>query len=299
MTWYIVDVNSLQPHIGGLGHMFYLHLTPHIIGMIFNIETLYTPFVTASDEKHMAPKSQYKRSVIWDKVLQFERDQKRYEDLEKEKNYKKVQLPHKKPFTSYTYEELENFFATLNRKEKIIFTVGNSNRILPGELQKWCVTGKIQPNIYKDIITSLRHKCIYKSNIVSGLIVVHIRRGDVVRLPLEYYKHQLDLVLGNCENHVNCEIIILSLGTVKQMTEIREYFQKHFSKFVGQMKFQLNTDAIESFQMMMNADVLIGGYSSFPKVAGLYSDGKKYFLPFEETKGAELPLYDPCWINAC
>ncbi len=296
MTWYIA--NKITHGYHGLGHMFYMHLTPYIIALIFDLEHLSTPFITGSDERHDGRSRNFlsaqKRisTTNWENFFNFGKGEELLSHLG---DCKKITLPLKKPFLSYGLPELRKFFDKYDRNENLIFLVQNSNRILPGEFQSWCMTDEVPRNLYARFIMNLREKCIYKSKIISGLLVVHIRRGDAPRLPLDYYKRVLDMVLMDAKVF---KIVILSLGTSAQMAAIKTYFQKHFiEKKDILVSFQLNIDAIDSFRIMMDAEILIGGYSSFPKVAGLYSDGKKYFVPFTLTNGGEIPSYDSNWTN--
>jgi hypothetical protein len=118
---------------------------------------------------------------------------------------------------------------------------------------------------------------------------MHIRRGDSVKEPLQFYQSNLDKVLK--DNPGITDITILSLGTSKQMSEIEDRFSSY------NVKYLLNCDDHLSFKTMMNADFLIGGHSSFPKIAALYNPyGKKYFRPLGgATRCAEMPVGDPLW----
>ena len=124
---------------------------------------------------------------------------------------------------------------------------------------------------------------------------MHIRRGDASRTPLSYYKrilHELDEeILKN-----KGKLVILSLGTAKQMQQIKNYF----SYLNYDVDYKLNYDTIKTFKLMMDCEILICGESTFPKVAGLYSDNKKYYLPLikgnKNLLGKHVECYGINWI---
>lgn len=262
--------------LGGLGHMFYLYITSYMIGLIYNIEHVYFPFKTAGTAKHQNASSAEK--LDWDNFINFKQDEKHHLELK----CKRIYLPFLQPFQSYTLVQLNNFFNKYNRKEDILFLIGNCNRILPGEFYKWCTNNLINTDLYNQLVRLLRYKCVYKTNIKKGLLVIQIRRGDVVREPFEYYKDLLNFV--SIHNDIK-KIVIISLGTNEQMLEIQRFFTEYKN-----IEYLLNHDTINSFKLMMDAEFLIGGESSFPKIAGLYSDNHKYVLPLSPLNCKEIPL---------
>ncbi len=260
--------------LGGLGHMFYLYVTSIIIALIFDLEHVYFPFHTAGTTKHQKEFSPEK--LNWESLLNFEKNEKHISELIQSK---RCYLPFKKQFGNVELKELEEFFSKHDRNEDIVFLVGNSNRINIGDFYSWCRNKLVDKTLYNQFIKLLRSNCVYKANPVPGSIVIHIRRGDVMlnREPLEYFRSALEKILLDTEMK-NPKITILSLGTRSEMDEIKNYF----SDFNG-IEYKLNSNTIESFKLMMDAEILLGGKSSFPKVAGLYSDNKKYILPFAST----------------
>ncbi len=282
--WFITtDLDHCVAHggLGGLGHMFYLYVTSYIIALIFDIEHVYFPFRTQGTSKHKTEISS--ETLNWESLLNFKNNEKHISELIQTT---RCYLPFKKQFGTFELKELEEFFSKHDRNEDIVFLVGNSNRIYLGDFYTWCTNEYVDKNLYNQLIKLLRSNCVYKANPAPGSIVVHIRRGDVLsaRESLEYFRSTLEKILPKMKIGLIPKITILSLGKRTEMDEIKNYF----SDF-NNIEYKLNSNTLGSFKLMMDAEILIGGKSSFPKVAGLYSDNIKYVLPFPSTKGKEIP----------
>lgn len=300
IMWYITtDVKSCIENggLGGLGHMYYNYITSYIIGIIFDIEHVYYPFEAAGTTKHQMQTSE--EVLDWDSFLGWKKGETFYKDV---KNCKIVNLPLIKPFSTYTLQQLKNFFSKYNKNDRILFMIKNTNRVYVNEFYQWCEKNLVDKTLYDKLLQTIREKCIYKSNIEKGLITIHIRRGDNYKSPnktsLNYYKKILESEILN--KPFEGRFVILSLGTQKQMDQIKEYFKFLDEKY--EVEYKLNYDTVKSFKLMMDCETLICGESTFAKVAGLYSDNKKYYLPLlvrnNNLLGREKEIYgDPTkWI---
>jgi hypothetical protein len=294
--WYITtDLKHCENTggLGGLGHVFYDVLTGYIIGKLFNIEHVHYPLKTASTAKHK--KSESSEKLEWEEFFNLGKDEKLWSNIPE--NYKKIYIPFIQPFHSYAYYALKDYFQHFNRSDDILFLVGGSSRVFLNELYFWCKNGIVDSSIYDNLLLELKNKCTYKPTLKKGEIVFHIRRGDIEIQPLSYSKNILTQIL----KHKSIDKIhIISLGTEKQMDEIKTEFQQFHCHFY------LNTATLESFKLMMDADILVTGQSSFSKLAGFYSDNLKITLPFNEPclsfkhdfQGSELEKYGDNWVMA-
>jgi hypothetical protein len=146
-------------------------------------------------------------------------------------------------------------------------------------------------HVPREALPSLKQK--YRANkpptrrVESLIVGVHIRRGEV------HQGHHL---------WTDSSAIARSLGTVKRLLDARSFqyrvmvfSQGHpqdFSEFTALgADLQLDTDPIDAMRVLVDANILITGKSSFALVAGLLSDGiifTEFGVPFRPDSWLQL-----------
>lgn len=145
---------------------------------------------------------------------------------------------------------------------------------------------------YEAIAPELRDKYYFgaaPSQNPQPVVAVHIRRGDVSEIqsrethftpngPIRASLAKSLAVLRSA--NINPIVQVFSQGKPEDFVEFLEFSPQ----------FHLNRPAIETFRLMVEADVLLMARSAFSYVAALLSDGIKLYDPFQEA-----PL--PSWIT--
>lgn len=185
-------------------------------------------------------------------------------------------------------EYIENIFAASdNNKHEVIYCFQKAFRVMPYQIHRWGKEGKVDPNIYYNVLKKLRtkyhskkhpeKKSYFDSDSIN--IAVHVRRDDASVengrfLPLKFYEgviQQLDQIFKN-DAH---EFHIYSSGSDHDMAELINTFKGMSSR----IKFHLNESAMEAVHHMVIADVLVVGHSSFSHWSGFLSQNVKLYHP--------------------
>ncbi len=261
--------------IGGFGHVFYDILTSYIISKMFNnVEYVHTDIVSLGDIHHKGIKTGYKDdSYNWETFLQFGKNELRMNDIEN-LNLHKYEIHICTPFKSMDLEALTKIIAS---RENTLFLLKNNNRIYLNEIYY------LKRNIYDNIFFSLKEKARHLKKITNSTtkkeidIVMHIRRGDWDWQPLDYNINMINII-KTIYDKKDYKITVLSLGNEKQMNEIKNKLSLLDSNIV----FNFNTDVFETFSLIYNADIVIGGHSNFPKIITMFSDNIFIYLPYKD-----------------
>lgn len=186
------------------------------------------------------------------------------------------------------WEYFEKVFADFKENDDaVIYCFQRAIRVMLYQVHSWGKEGKIDRNIYHNVIHKLRKKyykkehsykkCYFNTDLIN--IAIHIRREDATVenqrfLPTAFYANiikQLSRILEDREY----EFHIYSYGSTQQMDEIIAIFQ-NLSKRV---KFHLNQPAMQDIHHMIVSDILVTGHSSFSDWAGFLSQNIKLYHP--------------------
>jgi len=111
-------------------------------------------------------------------------------------------------------------------------------------------------------------------------IVIHIRRGDVSPerhphwyLPDSFYERLILNIVNFTKDKVTITIVTQGEFVVNMSSALEKYFCDGTVKVFTTSEPWINNCEIETFGLMLNADVLIGGLSSFSILASLIKKG--------------------------
>ena len=74
------------------------------------------------------------------------------------------------------------------------------------------------------------------------------------------------------------EINIYSLGNKNQLEEIKNELKCLDNNIIC----HFNTDVFSTFKDIYNADIIVGGYSNFPKIITMFSNNILIYLPYND-----------------
>ena len=186
------------------------------------------------------------------------------------------------------WEYFEKVFANYRENDdEVIYCFQKAVRVMLYQVHIWGKEGKIDSQIYHNVIDKLRKKyyqkrhpykkCYFDPDLIN--IAIHIRREDATVenqrfLPTSFYTNiieQLNKILEGCEYKFH----IYSYGSEQEMNEIVEIVQ-NLSK---QVQFHLNEPAMQDIHHMAVADILVTSHSSFSDWAGFLSNNIKLYHP--------------------
>ena len=111
-------------------------------------------------------------------------------------------------------------------------------------------------------------------------IVIHVRRGDVSPerhphwyLPDSFYERLILTIVSFAKVKVSITIVTQGEFLVNKSCTLEKYFRDETVKVLTTSEAWINNCEIESFGLMLNADVVIGGLSSFSILASLIKKG--------------------------
>lgn len=186
------------------------------------------------------------------------------------------------------FEVIEHFFLNNQYQQNdMIYCFHKAVRVMLYQVHTWGKEGKIDSNIYHNVIQNLRNKYHTKPHYAKKSyfepevynIAIHIRRDDATInnnrfLSLDFYQN-IFRQIQEVFKYENYEFHIYSSGKTKEMNQIRETF----SQLTKQVKFHLNESAMEAIHHMAIADILVTGHSSFSDWAGFLSHNVKLYHP--------------------
>jgi hypothetical protein len=171
-----------------------------------------------------------------------------------------------------------------NYKNDVIFQIKH-NRFPIIYLYDCEIQKKIKSGVTKNILDKLKN--IYfakhiKQKKIKKIVNVYIRRGDLHQIGNKQNRYDNNFEFSifkytykKLEKTNNYIFNIISAGNINEMNEIK----KKYSIF-NNLNFHINKEQDIVFDLMVNSDILIFNYSTFPFTAGLYCDGiiikKKY-----------------------
>lgn len=186
------------------------------------------------------------------------------------------------------WEYFEKVFADLEEDNReVIYCFQKAVRVMLYQVNIWGKEGRIDDQIYHNVIRKLREKyykkdhpykkCYFNPKFVN--IAIHIRREDASienqrLLPMSFYINIINQLTKALEGY-EYEFHIYSYGSNREMNEIVESF-RDLSKRV---KFHLNKPAMEDIHHMIVSDILVTGHSSFSDWAGFLSKNIKLYHP--------------------
>jgi len=249
--------------IGGFGHVFYDVLTAMFIAELCDIEYVHSPITTLGVQHHIGSNPGYTDdSVSWDTFLGF--------NIQSLPDLPKIKINFCDPFMSMDIDYVKNII--LQQTKDVLFVQCNNCRIYPNEMYNY------DQDVYLNVINKLRDQTYYlkhKTNTVN--IAMHIRRGDWTSQPLDYNVNIIH-ILQSIDSNVDYNLNIYSLGTDEQLNEIRDILTPLSDRII----FHFNTDIYDTFKEILNADLVIGGHSNFPKIISLFNNNPIVFLPYHD-----------------
>lgn len=238
----------------GIGHQLANWIAGYWFARQFGLKFAHSPF----------------SSSTWEHFLGFGYNEPTIETLIK-KGYHKVTIP---------------LFKETNEKEvdtikDIIRSYANGKVVFVAEQDQYY---KAQFGVMKEIKSKFYNaparkndKLVYKSDYCN--VAVHVRRGDIVTegsnkihnksLRFQgnsYFEEVLSNTLKNIKSSKPIAVYLFSQGSQTDFTEFEKYENMHFC---------LDMSAIDSFNHMVHADVLITSRSSFSYKAALLNNGLK------------------------
>lgn len=258
--------------VGGFGHVFYDVLTSMFIAELCNIQYLHSPMSSLGDQHHKGTNPGFTGdSITWDKFLNF--------TVNELPDLPRVKVNFCKPFLSMNIEQVIKFVNS--QPDDTLFIQCNNCRIYPNEVYNY------NRDVYYRVINKLRSNVKHlKQNNEDKRIAFHIRRGDWCSQPLSYCCKIINLV-----NNYDYKIDIYSLGTDLQMEELISVLGELSDKIT----FHINIDVFSTFVGILNANIVIGGHSNFPKIITLFGESPLIFLPYND--GIVPPLGDNKYFN--
>ena len=271
MNYITTIIDSQYMQVGGFGHVFYDVLSSYIIAHLFNLKFVYSNISTLGDDycRTRGKKDSNTFSKIsWDSFLQFSNNELTMKDIEHLK-LNKVYINLVKPFHSIDLNILEEF---INKHDNTLFILTNNNRVYLNEIYH------LKRDKYEEIITKLKNKLLHlkkeKNNDILN-IAIHIRRGDWDWQPLDYDINFIKLFQETIPKNKKYTINIYSIGTKKQLDEIKNTFEK----LDENITFNFDTDVFDTFIDIYNADIVVGGHSNFPKIITMFTNNLFIYLP--------------------
>tara|TARA_B100001105_G_C22327350_1_gene415295 strand:- start:44 stop:1024 length:981 start_codon:yes stop_codon:yes gene_type:complete len=275
MPYITTIIENKYMSVGGFGHIFYDVLSSYIISHLFNLTYVYSPIISLGNEHHTGINFGSRNDdIVWDDFLKFNKDETTIEDI-LHLPLKKIEINLCKPFKSINITKLEKFIKSYD--DNTLFILTNNNRVYLNEL--YYINSDIYVKVFHNLKTKLGHLKYPNKNDNKIKIAIHIRRGDWDWQPLsyniEFIKLWKSLII---DKNIDYEINIYSLGKQKQLDEIKNKLDCLDNNII----YYFNTDVYSTFKDIYNADIVIGGHSSFSKIITLFSNNLFIYLPYND-----------------
>ena len=269
MKYITVIIDKKYMQVGGVGHILYDVISAYIISHLFNLQFVYNPINSLGNKHHTGEINGYtKDNFNWDSFLQLNKNELSMHDT-KNLNLDKVTINLCNPFKSVNIKQLETFIQSHN--DNTLFILTNNNRIYLNELFYF------NNDIYTRVISNMKKKLSHLKNYKQTktiIISMHIRRGDWSSQPISYNIEFIKL-LNIIYKNINYQLNVYSIGIESQLNEIKN----NLTPLNKNITFYFNTNVFETFSSIYNSDIVVGGYSNFPKIITMFSNNIFIYLP--------------------